>query len=160
MTDHLARSPASATHWVLHTDGACAPTNPGPCAWGALIQPPGENVAAAHRGFIGQGTNQVAELTAAIEGLRRTPRGARVDLYSDSQYVVRGASEWRAGWERRGWRNSKGDPVANQTLWHRLFVLLDDRQVRLHWVRGHNGDARNEQADALANAALVEAREA
>lgn len=145
------------TRWVLYTDGACAPANPGPCAWGVVLFAPGRIDATLHRGFIGQGTNQIAELTAAIEGLRRTPEATHVDLFSDSQYVVRGVNEWRTGWERRGWRNSRGEPVANQTLWHRLFMLVDARQVRLHWVRGHQGDVHNEQADALANAALSEA---
>ena len=148
---------ASSTRWVAYTDGACAPSNPGPAAWGAVIvAPDGRDVAHA-RGFIGHGTNQIAEITAAIEGLARVPEGAAVELVSDSQYVLKGLSEWRAGWERRNWRNSKNEPVANLELWKRLFAVADARRVSVRWVRGHNGDALNETADRLANDALREA---
>ena len=107
-----------------------------------------------HYGYIGPGTNQIAELTAAIEGLSRVPEGAAVELVSDSQYVLKGLSEWRAAWERRGFKNSKGETVANLALWRRLFALADARSVTTRWVRGHNGDVYNERADALANLAL------
>ena len=140
--------------WTAYTDGACAPTNPGPAGWGAVvIAPDGDE--ADHFGFIGLGTNQIAELTAAIEGLELVPPGAEVELVSDSQYVLKGLTEWRTGWERRGFRNSKGDPVANQALWKRLYAAADARRVSVRWVRGHNGDRCNEKADALANKALV-----
>ncbi len=138
--------------WVLYADGACAPSNPGPSGWGlVMIAPDGET---DHFGFIGHGTNQIAELTAAIEGLSRVPLGEQVELVSDSQYVLKGLSEWRAGWERRGFRNSKGEPVANLGLWKRLFAEADARVVKTRWVRGHAGDPYNERADALANKAL------
>ena len=142
------------SNWIAYTDGACAPSNPGPAGWGAVLLPPGGGAASDHYGFIGPGTNQIAELTAAIEGLSRVPVGAAVELVSDSQYVLKGISEWRAGWERKGWRNSKGEPVANLALWKRLFALADERRVSTRWVRGHNGDPYNERADALANTAL------
>ena len=142
------------SNWIAYTDGACAPSNPGPAGWGAVLLPPGGGAASDHYGFIGPGTNQIAELTAAIEGLSRVPVGAAVELVSDSQYVLKGISEWRGGWERKGWRNSKGEPVANLGLWKRLFALADERCVSTRWVRGHNGDAHNERADALANKAL------
>ncbi len=140
--------------WIAYTDGACAPSNPGPAGWGAVIIAPDGKTTSDHYGFIGPGTNQIAELTAAIEGLRRVPEGDNVELVSDSQYVLKGLSEWRAGWERKGFRNSKGDPVANLALWKDLFALADARKVTTRWVRGHNGDALNERADALANTAL------
>ena len=143
-----------SSNWTAYTDGACAPSNPGPAGWGAVLLPPGGGAASDHYGFIGPGTTQIAELTAAIEGLSRVPVGAAVELVSDSQYVLKGISEWRGGWERKGWRNSKGEPVANLGLWKRLFALADERCVSTRWVRGHNGDAHNERADALANKAL------
>lgn len=146
------------TRWVAYTDGACAPSNPGPAAWGAVLLAPDAGEITAHKGFIGHGTNQIAELTAAIEGLSLTPEGAQVELVSDSQYVLKGLTEWRAGWERKGFRNSKGETVANLALWKRLFALADKRDVSTRWVRGHNGDFHNEQADQLANAALRQAR--
>ncbi len=148
---------APSPRWVAYTDGACAPSNPGPSAWGAVILGPDGVEVEAAQGFIGRGTNQIAEITAAIEGLSRIPEGAAVELVSDSQYVLKGLSEWRAGWERKGWRNSKNEPVANLELWKRLFAVADARKVSTRWVRGHNGDVLNERADALANAALAQA---
>jgi ribonuclease HI len=146
--------------WIAYTDGACAPTNPGPCAWGLYLIPPGAADGVEHYGFIGHGTNQIAELTAAIEGLGRVPPGAPVELVSDSQYVLKGLTEWRKGWERRGFRNAEGKPVSNLVLWQQLFALADARRVQVRWVRGHNGDLHNERVDGLANKALREAREA
>lgn len=143
--------------WVAYTDGACAPTNPGPAAWGVVVFAPDGQERSADHGFIGQGTNQIAEITAAIEGLQRTPAGVAVELVSDSQYVLKGLSEWRAGWERRGFRNAKGEPVANLELWKRLFAVADARQVSVRWVRGHQGNVNNERADRLAVAALQKA---
>ncbi|MFZ2649719.1 MAG: ribonuclease H [Burkholderiaceae bacterium] len=140
--------------WLAYTDGACAPRNPGPAGWGAVLLPPTGQPASEHYGFIGPGTNQIAELTAAIEGLSRVPPDAAVELVSDSQYVLKGLSEWRAGWERKGFKNSKGACVANLALWQRLFALADARKVTTRWVRGHNGDRYNERADELANLAL------
>lgn len=140
--------------WVAYTDGACAPSNPGPSGWGAVVLPPNAQAGVEHFGFIGPGTNQIAELTAAIEGLKRVPAGASVELVSDSQYVLKGISEWRTGWERKGFRNSKGEVVANLALWKQLFAIVDARKVSTRWVRGHNGDVHNERADALANLAL------
>ncbi len=81
-----------------------------------------------------------------------------MELVSDSQYVLKGLSEWRAGWERRGFRNAKGDPVANLELWKRLFAVADARKVSVRWVRGHQGNVNNERADRLAVAALQKAR--
>lgn len=146
--------------WIAYTDGACAPTNPGPAAWGLYLIPPGQAHGEEFWGFIGHGTNQIAELTAAIEGLTRVPQDAPVELVSDSQYVLKGLSEWRKGWERKGFRNAKGDPVANQHLWQKLFALADLRKVTVRWVRGHAGDLHNERVDGLANRALREAKEA
>ncbi len=140
--------------WIAYTDGACAPSNPGPAGWGAVLIAPDGVTETDHYGFLGHGTNQIAELSAAIEGLERVPVGASVELVSDSQYVLKGLSEWRAGWERKGYRNSKGEPVANLALWKRLFAIADARKVATRWVRGHNGDPYNERADKLANTAL------
>ena len=142
------------SRWIAYTDGACAPSNPGPAGWGAVLIAPDGQTETDHFGFIGPGTNQIAELTAAIEGLTLVPPGDAVELVSDSQYVLKGLSEWRAGWERKGYKNSKGEQVANLALWKRLFALADARKVSTRWVRGHNGDPYNERADALANQAL------
>jgi ribonuclease HI len=148
------RSGAAGERWITYTDGACAPSNPGPAGWGAVVIAP-DGSETDHYGFIGPGTNQIAELTAALEGLSRVPPVADVELVSDSQYVLKGLTEWRAGWERKGFRNAKGEPVANLALWKKLFAAADARRVTTRWVRGHNGDVRNERADALANRALA-----
>jgi len=141
--------------WVAYTDGACAPSNPGPAGWGCVLIAPDGTTETEHYGFIGPGTNQIAELTAALEGLKRVPPGSVVELVSDSQYVLKGLTEWRAGWERKGFRNSKGEVVANLALWKTLYAEADARKVTTRWVRGHNGDVYNERADGLANKALA-----
>lgn len=147
----------TSKQWVAYTDGGCK-GNPGPASWGAVILEPDLTTVHRFKGFIGHGTNQIAELTAAIEGLSRTPDGASVTLISDSQYVLKGLTEWRAGWVRRGWKNSAGDPVANQPLWKKLYAVADARKVTTQWVKGHSGDKYNEEADTLANEALAEAK--
>lgn len=143
--------------WLAYTDGACS-GNPGPCAWGAVVIAP-DSVTIHREGvYIGIGTNQVAELTGAIEGLLRTPVGAKVKLLSDSQYVLKGLTEWRAGWEKRGMRTADGSPVKNVELFKRLYKAADERKVTVQWVKGHNGDKYNEEADKLATSALKAGR--
>lgn len=142
--------------WILYTDGGTAPTNPGPSAWGAVLQSPAGELRRMN-GFLGQGTNQVAELSAALNGLRAVPEGAHVQLFSDSQYVIKGISEWRAGWQRNGWRNSSGKTISNLDLWRALFTEVDKRRVEAKWVKGHADDPMNNLADELATAA-IEAR--
>lgn len=147
--------------YEVHTDGACAPTNPGPCAWGAVIVKIEDGVPLGHAqhlsGFLGHGTNQIAEISAATHGLRALASGVDVTLYSDSQYVINGITSWRRGWERNGWRNSQNKPVANKALWCDLFKEVDARNVKARWVKGHSGDVFNEAADALATSALLKA---
>ena len=143
-------------NWTVYTDGGCAPSNPGPAAWGAVVLSP-DGCATEHKGFIGHGTNQIAELTAAIEGLCLVPAGAKVELVCDSQYVLKGLKEWRAGWERKGWKNSKGEVVANLELWKKLYVIADKRTVTTRWVKGHTGDQYNELADSLVHQARAKA---
>ena len=144
--------------WVVYADGACK-GNPGPAGWGAVVLGADGEVAGRYKGFIGRATNQVAELKAAIEGMSQVPEGATVELVSDSQYTLKGLTEWRAGWERRGMRTAGGDPVANLELWKTLYRVADARRISTRWVKGHAGDPYNEEADGLANAAIAEARQ-
>lgn len=141
--------------WKIWCDGSCGPTNPGPCAWGAVIESPsGER--SEHYGFIqARGTNNIAELTAAIEALRQIPEGAEVILCSDSQYTLKGLGEWLPGWIKKGWKTASGSPVLNQELWQQLHQEYLARKVQLNWVRGHNGHPENERADQLANRGLA-----
>lgn len=92
----MTRDEQKNMSWIAYTDGGAAPSNPGPAAWGAVIITPDKTIS-HHKGFIGHGTNQIAELTAAIEGLLLIPAGAKVELVSDSQYVLKGLTEWRTG---------------------------------------------------------------
>jgi ribonuclease HI len=132
----------------IWTDGACR-GNPGPGGWGVLLRAPG---AEKHLwGGEPHTTNNRMELTAAIEGLRSLRRGCAVDLYTDSQYVRRGITEWLENWKRRGWRTAARKPVLNADLWVRLDEEQARHRVTWHWVKGHSGDAGNECADALAN---------
>lgn len=139
--------------YVVYCDGACVP-NPGEAGWGAVVISPITDIPSLHSGKLGYGTNQTAELMAAIEGLKRTPAGATVELVSDSQYVLKGISEWRRGWEARCWKTYDKKPVANRELWILLFAEVDKRKVSTRWVKGHNGDRFNEMCDQLAMEAI------
>ena len=138
--------------WTVYCDGGCA-GNPGPAGFGVVVLPPGGGTV-ENSGYFGHGTNQVAELTAAIQGLQMTPPGAQVLLLSDSQYTLKGIAEWRAGWQRKGMKTAAGKPVANAQLWMQLWVLADERRVTTCWVKGHSGDRHNERCDALAAHAI------
>jgi ribonuclease HI len=96
-------------------------------------------------------TNNRMELTAVIEALCALTRPSRVMLFTDSQYVQKGITEWLRGWKARGWRTAAKDPVKNVDLWKRLDECAAAHQVEWHWVKGHAGHKGNERADALAN---------
>lgn len=147
-------TPSTLGHgpFVAYSDGGCK-GNPGPAGWGVVLTEAGAIIWSGG-GFLGNQTNQIAELAAAIEALSRIPEGAQVELVSDSQYVLKGLTEWRAGWERKNWMNSAGQPVANQIYWKKLFALADKRKVKTKWVRGHTGHPMNELCDQLATKAI------
>ena len=148
---------AGAGPFVVSTDGA-SKGNPGPAAWGVIVIDNGAEQFAGG-GYLGSQTNNIAEMTAAVEGLLRTPEGAVVELITDSQYVQKGITEWRHGWERNNWRTSTKEPVKNKELWQRLLALTDKRKVSVTWVRGHSGHPLNERCDQLANKAVAERSE-
>lgn len=99
-------------------------------------------------------TNNRMELTAAIEALRSLKRPCVVDLYTDSEYLRKGITEWMDNWKRNGWRTSAKKPVKNAELWQALDEATRTHAVNWHWVKGHSGDPGNERADALANEAI------
>jgi len=136
---------------TIYTDGACA-GNPGPGGWGAVICD-GDEVREINGGEAAT-TNNRMELIAAIRGLEATPKGAKVILVTDSQYVKNGLTQWMAGWKRKGWRTAAGGAVKNQDLWRELDAAAAARDVDWRWVKGHSGDAGNERADALARAGM------
>ena len=135
----------------IYTDGACR-GNPGPGGWGALLLA-GENEREICGG-IALTTNNRMELTAAIEGLNALKRPCNVELYTDSEYVRKGITEWLPNWRARNWRTSAGKPVKNEDLWRALDAAAQRHQVSFHWVKGHAGHPENERADHLANVGL------
>ena len=139
---------ANAERVRIHTDGACK-GNPGPGGWGALLQFDGREKELC--GGEPATTNNRMELTAVIRALAALKRRCDVDLYTDSQYVQKGISEWVASWKRRGWKTADKKPVKNIDLWLELDRLAGGHDIRWHWVRGHAGHAENERADELAN---------
>jgi len=95
-------------------------------------------------------------MTAAIEALAALRRRCRVQLYTDSQYVRNGITEWLPQWKRRGWKTADRKPVKNADLWVRLEEAISRHEVHWHWVKGHAGHPGNERADALANRGVDE----
>ncbi|MFN3959330.1 MAG: ribonuclease HI [Parvularculaceae bacterium] len=130
-----------------YTDGACA-GNPGPGGWGVIIIADGEEIELS--GGEAATTNNRMEMTAALEALRATAGPIR--LHTDSQYLKNGITEWIKGWKRNGWRTADRKPVKNQDLWMALDAATEGRKVEWRWIRGHDGHAENERADALARA--------
>ena len=139
--------------WVeLFTDGACS-GNPGPGGWGALLRYQGHEKELS--GGEADTTNNRMELLAVIHGLEALKRPVRVRICTDSQYVMRGITEWLASWKRRGWKTADRQPVKNVDLWQRLEAALTPHQVEWEWVRGHSGHPENERVDQLAREAIT-----
>jgi len=132
----------------IYTDGACK-GNPGPGGWGALLHFDGREKTLC--GGEADTTNNRMELTAVIRALEALKRPCAIDLYTDSQYVQKGISEWIQAWKRRGWKTADRKPVKNVDLWLELDRLVAAHAIRWHWVKGHAGHPENERADALAN---------
>ncbi|MDO8534043.1 MAG: ribonuclease HI [Xanthobacteraceae bacterium] len=132
---------------VIHTDGACS-GNPGPGGWGALIQY-GAEMRELKGGEV-RTTNNRMELMAAISALESLDHGAMVDLYTDSQYLRSGISEWMPNWKKNGWRTADKKAVKNVDLWQRLDAAASRHEIRWHWLRSHEGHEQNERADELA----------
>ena len=136
---------------VIYTDGACK-GNPGPGGWGALLRA----ADGAEKELCGgelETTNNRMEMMAVIEALSALKRPCHVVLHVDSQYVLKGMTEWLHGWKAKGWRTAAKQPVKNVDLWQRLDALVHQSEHRIEWqwVKGHAGDPGNERADALAN---------
>ncbi|GIW99986.1 MAG: ribonuclease H [Pirellulaceae bacterium] len=139
----------------LFTDGACS-GNPGPGGWAFILRDEKTGKELTGSGGEPETTNNRMEMQAVIEGLKALKRRCRVDLYSDSNYVLQGLKTWMAGWKRNGWmRREKGRsrPVKNVELWQQLDRLLQLHDVRFHHVRGHSGHPENERCDQMAVAA-------
>jgi ribonuclease HI len=140
-------------HVIIHTDGACK-GNPGPGAYAAVL------ICGRHRKEISGGfkltTNNRMELRGAIAALELLTEPCRIDLHSDSKYLVQAINEkWLYGWKRRGWITSDKKPVKNKDLWLLLDALMTPHTIHWQWVKGHAGHAENERCDELANLAVL-----
>ena len=140
---------------VIHTDGACR-GNPGPGGWGAILQSAGHEKELS--GGELQTTNNRMELMAAIMALEALNKPCRVELHTDSRYVMDGISQWISGWKARGWKTAAKQPVKNEDLWRMLDEARQRHEVDWRWVKGHAGHELNEHADALARKGLNDHR--
>ena len=137
----------------IYTDGACR-NNPGPGGWGAILI----SKSATKELYGGEvyTTNNRMELLAAIRALQSLKQPCKVNLYTDSNYVKQGITEWIIKWKRNGFRNAKKKSVLNSDLWKQLDELAAVHKVEWYWVKGHSGHPENERADALANKGVDE----
>jgi len=138
----------------IWTDGACK-GNPGPGGWGVLLK-----MGAVEKTLHGGEpltTNNRMEMLAVIEALGALKRPCKVLLHVDSQYVMKGMTEWIHGWKQRGWRTADKKPVKNADLWMRMDEEVARHAITWKWVKGHAGDPGNERADLLANRGVEEA---
>lgn len=140
----------------IFCDGACS-GNPGVGGFGCILRYGGHEKELS--GADGDTTNNRMEMTAAITALESLKRPCRVQLTTDSQYLVKGMTEWLPGWIRKRWINSKKEPVMNRDLWERLLALSNIHRIEWSWVRGHAGHPENERCDELARNAIEEYRQ-
>jgi len=140
-----------STQVEIFCDGACS-GNPGPGGFGAILRK-GSIEKELSGGDIAT-TNNRMELTAAIIALESLTRSCNVSVTTDSQYLVKGITEWIFAWIKKGWINSKKDPVLNRDLWERLYALSRTHRIEWNWVRGHSGHPENERCDELARDAI------
>ena len=137
----------------IFTDGACK-GNPGPGGWGAIMKY-GDHVKELN-GYSAETTNNIMEMTAVIVALKQLNVPCEIRLTTDSQYVVKGMTEWMKGWIRNGWKTASRQPVKNKELWRELDELSKPHTIKWIWVKGHSGHPENERCDQLANEAIAE----
>ncbi|NQU65966.1 MAG: ribonuclease HI [SAR324 cluster bacterium] len=138
----------------IWSDGACS-GNPGPGGWGTIIYENG--IYRELSGFQRKTTNNIMEMTGALEGIRQTPMGSHLIITTDSQYLVKGMTEWLRGWKKKNWKKADGKPVLNRSIWMDLDTEAGLRDVQWQWIKGHNGHEQNERCDELARGAIAEA---
>ena len=140
-------------HVELFTDGACA-GNPGPGGWAYILRHPASGAEIEDAGGQKRTTNNRMEMLAVITGLKRLTAPSRVDLYSDSQYVVNGLQSWMDNWKAKGWKRGRNSRVLNLGLWKELDRLRQRHLITAIWVPGHSEHPENERCDRLAVAAI------
>ena len=137
--------------YIIHTDGSCLRNPGGAGGWAAVIETVTTGEVREYSGGDPETTNNRMELTAALEAMNAVPKGVRVALYTDSQYLKNAFTKfWLPTWKKRGWKKADGEPVLNQDLWMQLDAAFAARRVQFHWVKGHAGNPRNERCDELA----------
>ena len=136
----------------IFTDGACK-GNPGPGGWAALLRM--DDVEKELVGADPATTNNRMEMTAVIRALAQLNQPCAVTLQTDSRYVIDGITKWVHGWIKKGWVNSKREPVANEDLWREMMIVARPHKVEWQWVKGHSGSPENERVDSLASEAAV-----
>ena len=142
-----------AADYIIYTDGSCLRNPDGPGGWAAVLTHQATGAVREMSGGDPSTTNNRMELMAALMALSAVPVGARVALYTDSQYMKNGFTKhWLEGWKKKGWITSKGTPVLNKELWMALDEVFQARSVEFHWVKGHVGVEANERCDELAKA--------
>ncbi len=138
-------------HVEIFTDGACR-GNPGPGGWGVFMR-----YGKHEKKILGaetETTNNRMELMAAIQALASLREPCKIDLYTDSQYVQKGITEWLPGWKKKHWKKTNNHPIKNVDLWQELDKQTVRHEIKWHWIKGHAGHPENELADALANQAI------
>jgi len=143
--------PVDSNCYHIYCDGSCA-GNPGPGGWGTIIDHLGQRT--EYSGSSRNTTNNMMEMTAALEGIKRTPEQSKVIVTTDSQYLVKGMTQWIKGWKKKGWKKADGSPVLNQEIWKTLDSYAAQRNIDWQWVKGHAGHEENERCDQLAKAAI------
>ena len=131
----------------IFCDGSCL-GNPGPGGWGAIVRYSGKEFELS--GGKKNTTNNEMEMTAVIESLKSLPSPATVTVTTDSQYVIKGATEWMHNWIKNGWKTAAKKPVKNRLLWEGINSAVKKHSVKWEWIRGHTGHLENERADVLA----------
>ena len=131
----------------IFCDGSCL-GNPGRGGWGAIVRHSGKEFELSGGKKIS--TNNEMEMTAVIESLKSLPSPAKVTLTTDSQYVIKGATEWMHNWKKNGWKTAAKKPVKNRLLWEAIDAAVKKHSVKWEWIRGHTGHTENERADVLA----------
>lgn len=137
----------------IYTDGACK-GNPGKGGWGAVLQY--GDTEKEISGYADKTTNNIMELTAAVEALKMLKEPCEVILTTDSNYVKNGISDWIFNWKKNGWKTASKKPVKNKELWQKLDSLSKNHSIQWEWVKGHSGHTENERCDELANEAILE----
>ena len=135
---------------IIYTDGSCL-TNPGKGGWAAIINQDGKikKITGSEKNT----TNNRMELLAPINALRQISTKSKVEIYTDSQYVKLGITEWINNWVLNNWKTSKKEDVKNKDLWIELYKLNQSLNVKWNWVKAHAGDPLNEEVDMLAKEA-------